>query len=192
MTSLVHFGYSPFIVQVARAQLALSLCYAHHETNSTSEDGHRVYKVTWTRAFSDVLEDEQDGEADAGHMEADAKLPGACGPVDYGSGESVLTHQPHFASLTECSCNFHRRWGCFCRHMACVYYITNTHTVPEGIMSTAWHVEGSQQDQLRRETFESFLGPDTPPRQQRVGGSQLRPSHCDTTQSCILRRSWRT
>ena len=64
----MHFGYSPFIVQVARAQLALSLCYAHHETNSTSEDGHRVYKVTWTRAFSDVLEDEQDGEADAGRI----------------------------------------------------------------------------------------------------------------------------
>ena len=163
LASLLQNGYSPFIIKVAAAQVALSMCYRHSMTDTVSSEGHCVYEVTWARGFSGqaACEGEGGSEGEGGGAGEEDNTCEAAGSVDYGNGESLLTHQAHYASLTDCSCNFRRRWGCFCRHMACVYYITNTASPPPGVMSTAWIVEGSEQEQFRRETFESFLGAGT-------------------------------
>ena len=76
--------------------------------------------------------------------------------VDHGSGEMPGIIRTHKTTIFDCSCQFPKRWGCFCRHMACVYILTNTTSPPPGTMHPCWHVD---QGPALTETFQAFLGP---------------------------------
>ena len=157
LNALAQEGYSPYIRKIAAAQLALASRYLHSGPN---EDD--VYMITWMGSNGSTDRD-VDGEAHAA--------------VDHGSGEMPGIIRTHKTTIFDCSCQFPKRWGCFCRHMACVYILTNTTSPPP------WHHASMLACRSRagpHRNLSGIPGPDASP----CGSSRHGNRHAGTDDSC--------